>query len=80
VAEQRSVARTPHFGPAVAERGIGAIRATMHEQRRDEQFGAHIEETAAIFKALSIPRLQTLTTLAGGERNVSEIVWAEHNR
>jgi len=40
----------------------------------------HLEETAATFKALSIPRLQTLTTLACGERNVGEIVWAEHDR
>jgi ArsR family transcriptional regulator len=42
---------------------------------------SHLEEAAAIFKALSDPaRLQTLITLAAGERNVGELVQAEHDR
>jgi ArsR family transcriptional regulator len=42
---------------------------------------SQLEEAAAMFKALSDPaRLQTLITLAAGERNVGELVQAEHDR
>jgi ArsR family transcriptional regulator len=42
---------------------------------------SHLEKAAAMFKALSDPaRLRTLITLAAGERNVGELVQAEHDR
>jgi ArsR family transcriptional regulator len=44
-------------------------------------YRSQLEEAAAMFKALSDPaRLQTLITLAAGERNVGELVQAEHDR
>jgi DNA-binding transcriptional ArsR family regulator len=42
---------------------------------------SHLEEAAAMFKALSDPgRLQTLITLAAGERNVGDLAQNERDR